>query len=563
MKNDAISYYLIFLFIVLTPFHIHAQNIIPAGKIVGPYQLASTIYPGTVRDYWIYVPHQYNSQKATCSMIVQDGLRRAEGWGLPGALDTLIARNEMPVTIGIFVDPGKVPSADSTYPRYNRSFEYDALGDRYANFLLEELIPAVSEKYNLSNLPNDRCIAGASSGAICAFNAAWERPDAFHRVLSTIGTYVGLRGGDEFHTLVRKTEPKPLRVFLEDGNTDLNIYAGDWWMANQTMLSALQWAGYEVEYIWGEEGHNSRGARKIIKDALKWIWKDYPQPVSSHLDKYQGLNLIIPGENWLMAQSNLLFTDFTTGDQGTLWLTAKDKQGVYQFSPESDLVQVLDLDFEPSAICSGPEGTLYLANPEDETIVNMKLSGEANILVRNVVCKHMIASPQGIYFFDKKNSEIGFYHFIHQQEHRVAAPEEIISFSITPEKTFLQVGFANQVMGYSYKIMEDGKIQFGQEYIHFHIPYGDALPGLKGMTVDNNNRLYSSTTMGIQVADQLGRINFIISSPVKKSTGTITFGGNEMNVLFCLSAGKIFYLRLNAKGHHSWDKAIRVPQPRM
>src|SRR5690606_18553085 len=152
---------------------------------------------------------------------------------------------------GIFIDHGKVPAEGAdNYPRYNRSYEYDALGDRYARFLLEEILPEVKKSYNLSDKPDDRSIAGASSEAICAFNAAWERPDAFRRVLSTIGTYVGLRGGDEFATLVRKSEPKPLRVFLEDGNTDLNIYAGDWWVANQDMLSSLSWAGYEVEHIW-------------------------------------------------------------------------------------------------------------------------------------------------------------------------------------------------------------------------------------------------------------------------------------------------------------------------
>src|SRR5690606_23198593 len=144
----------------------------------------------------------------------------------------------------VFIEPGVVPAVtEGDQPRFNRSFEYDSMGDRYARFLLEEIVPEVKKKYNLSDDPNDRGIGGASSGAICAFNVAWERPDAFRRVLSTIGTYVGLRGANEFPVLVRKTEPKPIRVFLQDGNRDLNIYAGDWWVANQDMLSALQFAG--------------------------------------------------------------------------------------------------------------------------------------------------------------------------------------------------------------------------------------------------------------------------------------------------------------------------------
>src|SRR5208283_2759403 len=144
--------------------------------------------------------------------------------------------------------------------RFNRSFEYDGLGDDYARFLLDELLPYVAREQNLklSTSGNDRSIGGSSSGAICAFTAAWERPDAFSRVLSAIGTYVGLRGGNEYPTLIRKTEPKPIRVFLQDGSADLNIYGGDWWMANQEMERALTYAGYEVDHIWGTNGHNGQ-----------------------------------------------------------------------------------------------------------------------------------------------------------------------------------------------------------------------------------------------------------------------------------------------------------------
>ena len=160
----------------------------------------------------------------------------------------------------MFVTPGKVKAlSDQALDRFNRSFEYDGLGDDYARFVLDELLPEVEKQsttdgraIHLSHDGNDRCIAGSSSGAICAFTAAWERPDAFRRVFSAIGTYVGLRGGNVYPTLIRKFEPKPIRVFLQDGNTDLNIYGGDWWMANQEMERALTFAGYEVNHAWGD-----------------------------------------------------------------------------------------------------------------------------------------------------------------------------------------------------------------------------------------------------------------------------------------------------------------------
>jgi len=245
------------------------------GEIRGPLVWKSKIYPGTERDYWVYVPKQYDAVKPACVMVVQDGLSRATDWNLPTILDSLITAKQIPVVIGIFIDHGRVPSSGNyNYPRFNRSLEYDALGDRHARFLLEEILPEVGRSYNLSANPNDRSIAGASSGAICAFNVAWERPDQFRRVLSTIGTYVGLRGGDEFVTLVRKTEPKPLRVFLEDGNHDLNMYGGDWWVANQNMLSALTWSGYEVNHAWGEGGHNGKHGGSILPESLVWLWRN-------------------------------------------------------------------------------------------------------------------------------------------------------------------------------------------------------------------------------------------------------------------------------------------------
>src|SRR5687768_14014857 len=192
----------------------------------------------------------------------------------------------MPVVIGVFIAPGRVKALDAKtgLDRFNRSFEYDGLGDNYARFLLEELLPEVEtlktadgRAIKLSKEGNDRCIAGSSSGAIAAFTAAWERPDAFRRVFSAIGTYVGLRGGHVYPTLIRKVEPKPIRIFLQDGENDNNIYGGDWWMANQEMQRSLGFAGYEVKHQWGRGGHNAQDATKLFPDAVRWLWQGWPE----------------------------------------------------------------------------------------------------------------------------------------------------------------------------------------------------------------------------------------------------------------------------------------------
>ncbi|HEV7225138.1 MAG TPA: alpha/beta hydrolase-fold protein, partial [Pirellulales bacterium] len=255
----------------------------PKGEVTKYVFDQSQIFPGTVRDYWIYVPKQYDPAKPACVYVNQDGVQHKA----PEVFDELIHKQEMPVTIGVFVMHGRVKAPnDAALDRFNRSYEYDGLGDGYARFLLDELLPEVERQktsdgraIRLSHNGADRCIAGASSGAICAFTAAWERPAEFQRVFSAIGTYVGLRGGNEYPTLVRKYEPKPIRVFLQDGSNDLNIYGGDWWMANQSMERSFLFAGYEVRHVWGDGGHNGQQATEIFPDAMRWLWKDWPAPV--------------------------------------------------------------------------------------------------------------------------------------------------------------------------------------------------------------------------------------------------------------------------------------------
>src|SRR6185437_13219323 len=231
--------------------------------------------------------------------------------------DQLIAAGEMPVTIGVFIEHGRVPAPnDQALDRFNRSYEYDSLGDNYVRFLLDELLPDVETKTTADGRPirlskegNDRSIGGSSSGAICAFTAAWERPDAFSRVFSSIGTYVGLRGGNVYPTLVRKFEPKPIRIFLQDGSSDLNIYGGDWWMANQEMERALTFAGYEVNHDWGTGGHSGQHATRIFPDAMRWLWKSWPEPVKAGAGSQQLKDILVPGEGWALVADGYRFTE--------------------------------------------------------------------------------------------------------------------------------------------------------------------------------------------------------------------------------------------------------------
>src|SRR5215211_3070041 len=286
----------------------------PKGEVLKFTFDHSKIFPGTWREYWVYVPAQYKPGKPACVYVNQDGIQ----WKAPVVFDNLIHKGEMPITIGVFVMHGQVRAANeaAALNRYNRSYEYDGLGDNYARFMLDEILPEVEKQkttdgrpIRLSKNANDRSIGGSSSGAVCAFTAAWERPDAFSRVFSSIGTYVGLRGANLYPTLIRKYEPKPIRVFLQDGSNDLNIYGGDWWMANQEMERALTFSGYEVNHEWGDGPHNSQHATKLFPAAMRWLWKDWPQPVKAGLGSPPLQQILIPGEDWKLVGDGYRFTE--------------------------------------------------------------------------------------------------------------------------------------------------------------------------------------------------------------------------------------------------------------
>src|SRR6266566_6211483 len=185
----------------------------------------------------------------------------------------------MPVTIAIMVVPGVIPPPKGmeAHPRFNRSYEYDSPTDLYAQFLIEELIPEVAKEYNLTKEATGRAICGSSSGGIAAFVAAWERPDYFSRVVSFIGSFTNLRGGESLASIIRKTEPKAIRVYLQDGTKDLDIYSGSWYVGNQDIDRALSYVGYEHEFVVGSEGHNGKHAAAVFPDALRYIWKGYPE----------------------------------------------------------------------------------------------------------------------------------------------------------------------------------------------------------------------------------------------------------------------------------------------
>ncbi len=268
---------------------------VPQGKVIGPLTLASDVFTNTTRHYWIYVPAQYTPTNTANLMIFQDGqafVRSNGDYRVPYVFDNLIYRREMPVTIGIFINPGHTPEQpESTATNWGdgingRATEYNELNDNYAKLIVNELLPALEKDYNISKNPDDRAIAGASSGAICAFTVAWQRPDQFHKVISTIGSFTNIRGGHVYPDLIRASDHKPLRIFLQDGlNDNRGTRRGkssydakwDWHAQNLKMAAALTKKGYDLNYCWGIGTHSNKQGGAMLPEMLRWLWRDYPR----------------------------------------------------------------------------------------------------------------------------------------------------------------------------------------------------------------------------------------------------------------------------------------------
>ena len=539
------------------------QPNVPKGEVMKFTFANSRIFPGTTRDYWIYVPAQYKPEKPACVLITQDGIK----YQSPIVLDNLISRNEVPVIIGVFITPGIMKAADGTkaLDRFNRSYEYDGLGDNYARFLLEELLPEVQTKktsdgraIRLSNDGNDRMIAGESSGAIAAFTAAWERPDAFSRVFSNIGTYVDLRGGMRYPSLIRKYEPKLIRIYMQDGSSDLNIYAGDWWMANQTMERALTFSGYEVNHVWGDGAHNGKHATAIFPDALRWLWKDWPNKVNKGSSQNQTQkDTLIPGEDWQLVSEGYQ----TTAN------AAVDAQGEVFFSDiAAKRAFKIQLDGKVAPYNAKPSGQAIKITPRRNTkiVIDSKEKGSPAPPVDLEF--NLVTSPSGNTYFTEPGLEgASKVWLIKPKSQQIVVDSGLTHASgiaISPDKTLLYVADQASHWVYSYQIQADGTLTNKQRYYWLHSLDSMDQSDARGMTVDRDGRLYVATPMGIQICDQVGRVQAIITTPNGK-VSSLTFGGENFDMLYATSGDKVYRRKLKVKGAPAWAEPIKPATPRL
>lgn len=541
---------------------------VPQGKVTR-YRWTGQIYPGTTRDYWVYTPAQYKPDRPAAVMVFQDGgsyVAEDGAWRAPIVLDNLIQSGAMPVTIGVFINPGVLPArTPAGQARANRSLEYDAITDRYARFLLEEILPEVAKSYYLSKDPNDRAIGGSSSGGICAFNVAWHRPDAFRRVLSFIGSYTNLRGGRIYPSLIRLTEPKPIRVFLQDGEKDLNIFAGNWFMANQDMASALEYAGYDVTHVWGTEGHNSKQGGSILPDALRWLWREYPKPVAKPKggggERQWSVLLTDPEKDWELVSQGHKFADgLAVHKDGSVFFTDIPSARIHKIDFDGKVSVFREDTGGAKGLMFGPDGRLYACQDGRKRIVAYTMDGEETVIAEDVNSNDLAITARGeIYFTDPSGKRVWF---IDAKGSKRVVHEGIqfpSGIHLTPDQAFLMVDDSANRWVWLFQVQPDGSLANGDLAYRLELPDESSATGADGMAVDTDGWLYVTTQTGIQVFDPPGRISAIINKPQPGSISNLVFGGPHRDTLYVTAGDKVFKRPIKRKGTVSWE-LVKPPQ---
>lgn len=549
---------------------------VPKGEVLKFTFDQSKIFPGTWRECWVYVPAQYKPDMPACVYVNQDGIQ----WKAPTVFDNLINSKQMPITIGVFVTPGRVmaDSGSNALHRYNRSFEYDGLGDAYARFILNEILPEVEKKktsdgraIHLSRSGNDRAIGGSSSGAVCAFTAAWEHPEEFSRVFSAIGTYVGLRGADRYPTLIRKYEPKPIRVFLQDGSNDLNIYAGDWWKQNESMERALTFAGYEVNHAWGEGAHSGNMGTSIFPNVMRWLWKDWPKPVTKGSSTNQVLSdLLIPGEDWQLVGQGYQFTEGTIANaKGQVYFQDMTPSKTYKIGADGKPV-ALNLDSKRGgggAVAS--DGKRYTVAGGAKQIVAYDANEKETVIADSIAGNDIAVAANGNIYVTSPDGAArpGKVYLIKPNGEKVVVDEGLKfpnGITLTPDQSQLYVSESATHWVWIYKIRADGTLAFKQRYGWLHVPDYEENAWPDGLKCDIAGRVYVATRLGIQIMDQLGRVNAIIPAPSSNSqTSNLCFGGPNFDIMYVSAGDKVFRRKLKTRGATSFDKPYKPANPRL
>ncbi|HEV2484863.1 MAG TPA: alpha/beta hydrolase-fold protein [Terracidiphilus sp.] len=557
---------------------------VPKGKVTRFILKPGKYYPGTPHNCAVYVPAQYDASKPMPFMVFLDGSGAlGDGVRVPVVFDNLIAKHELPPMIGIFIDPGVLPViSDEVQNRYNRIFEYDSLSGRFAEFLLNELIPEVAKSYNLSKDPNDRGISGVSTGAVGAFMAAWNRPDQFHRVLSFIGTYVAMKGADSMPALVRKTEPKPIRIFMQDGINDHIVpaqpfgtsFSGSWPMANHVMHEALEYSGYDVKLVMGTEGHNMKQGGAIMPDALRWLWRGYPEPIVVHEPEAMHqpgwdprgkvFETVFVGKPWEQVEGDYGKAVAPIADRdGNVYFSDPQMKRIYKAAQDGSVTLFKELSSATVSLAIGPDGRLYVADPSQRRIVSFDVAGgDEKVAARDVDADEIAITSKGsIYFLDRIGKTIGLVkngNLQAEYDCREIGPPS--SLALSPDQSMLVLTDPDSRYSWSFQLAPDGSLENGEPFYRLEMPEDRSTSDVQAVAIDAGGAAYFATPVGIQVCEASGRVIEILNAPEPGAVTGIAFAGSGATWLYAVEGTRLYRRPVKVTYAPAWAP-VKPPKP--
>jgi sugar lactone lactonase YvrE/enterochelin esterase-like enzyme len=539
---------------------------IPKGTVTRHQFTGSRIYPGTVHDYWLYVPAQYDGSKPAAVMVFNDGMSFVDENGafrVPVVFDNLIHQGAIPVTIAILISPGTTPASETgQQARFHRSYEYDAVTGRYAAFLGEEVIPEVGRRYKLTSDPNLRAISGSSSGGNCSFTAAWHRPDVFRRVMSFIGGFTHQRGALVLPSQVRKFEGKPLRIFLQDGLADQNV------QSNWDMIAALDGAGYDARLVVGTEAHNSRHGGPLMPEALRWVWYDWAKPIAKPTKSFAS-RFIDPEAEWEEVSHGHAFTEGPAVDPtGNVYFSDIPNSRIHRVEHATGTVSVFKEDTGgANGLMFGPDGRLYACQNGRKRLVAYDISGRETVIAEGVGSNDLAINAKGdVYFTEPREKKVWFLEANGQK--RVV--HEGIGFPngvrLSPDHSLLMVADMHTRWVWSFQVRPDGSLAHGYAFhrleMEDEVEMGTMRSGANGFTVDTEGFLYVATRLGVQVNDPAGRTSAVLLNPEGRSVSNAVFAGPDLDTLYVTAGEKVFRRKTRRKGVFPW-KPQKPPVPRL
>jgi enterochelin esterase family protein len=531
---------------------------VPKGTVEDFAWKESKVYPGTERKCWIYLPPGFDKEKEYPLIVFQDGggaVNSKGGFRATIVLDNLIHKGEVPAMVGLFIDPGNVPAAmPGGKGRSTRSYEYDTPDGVYAKFLTDEMLPEVAKRAKISANPDHRAMVGISSGGICAFAAAWFRPDAFRKVITGIGSFTNIRGGNWFPAAIRKTERKPIRVFLQEGEKDLDNVHGNWPLSNHDMVAALVFAGYDHKAVFGTEGHSGKQLGSILPDALRWLWrKDEPLPAPTPEAKGDLAlsGVLIPGKDWEPVVEDLKFVDAACSDaEGNFYFSdLGGGTGVHKIAVDGTKSVYNDKATGISGMKFGPDGRLYACHNKEKRIIAIDAKGEVEVLATDVGCNDLVVTTKGLVYVTVTGKKqvlliegAGKNRVV---DTGITAPNGI---ALSPDGGTLSVSDYAGVAAWAFRIEPNGDLT-ARLPVYPYRDFGNTVESRgDGMTSDKEGRWYVSTQAGVEVYDPNGRPVGLILAPTPAAVTSIALSGPGLKWLFLLTQGKIYKRELHATG---------------